>query len=126
MRIVSTDKAPKAIGPYSQGIVAKGEMLFLSGQIGLDPVSGILEGGGIVEQTRRALANVEAVLLAAGMGKGDVVKTTIFLKNMDDFHAVNAVYEEFFAGLRPARSTIEVAGLPRSALVEIEAIAVHP
>ncbi len=126
MRIVSTDAAPKAIGPYAQGVLATGgEMLFLSGQVGLDPVSGALVGGGIVGQTRRVLANVEAVLLAADMEKGDVVKTTIFLKDLDDFQAVNAIYEEFFSGHTPARSTVQVAALPRSALIEIEAIAVR-
>jgi 2-iminobutanoate/2-iminopropanoate deaminase len=126
MRIVSTDAAPKAIGPYAQGVIATGgEMLFLSGQVGLDPVSGALVGGGIVGQTRRVLANIEAVLLAADMQKGDVVKTTIFLKDIDDFQAVNAIYEEFFSGHTPARSTVQVAALPRSALIEIEAIAVR-
>jgi 2-iminobutanoate/2-iminopropanoate deaminase len=126
MRIVSTDAAPKAIGPYAQGVIATGgEMLFLSGQVGLDPVSGALVGGGIVGQTRRVLANIEAVLLAADMQKGDVVKTTIFLKDLDDFQAVNAIYEEFFSGHTPARSTVQVAALPRSALIEIEAIAVR-
>jgi 2-iminobutanoate/2-iminopropanoate deaminase len=126
MKIVSTDAAPKAIGPYAQGVIATGgEMFFLSGQVGLDPVSGALVGGGIVGQTRRVLANIEAVLLAADMQKGDVVKTTIFLKDLDDFQAVNAIYEEFFSGHKPARSTVQVAALPRSALIEIEAIAVR-
>ncbi|MGA2110495.1 MAG: RidA family protein [Syntrophorhabdales bacterium] len=126
MRIVSTDAAPKAIGPYAQGVLATGgEMLFLSGQVGLDPVSGALVEGGIAGQTLRVLANIEAVLLAADMQKGDVVKTTIFLKNLDDFQAVNAIYEEFFSSHRPARSTVQVAALPRSALIEIEAIAVR-
>ncbi len=126
MRIVSTDAAPKAIGPYAQGVIAiGGEMLFLSGQVGLDPVSGALVGEGIVGQTRRVLANIEAILLAADMKKGDVVKTTIFLKDLDDFQAVNAIYEEFFSGHKPARSTVQVAALPRSALIEIEAIAVR-
>ena len=126
MRIVSTDAAPKAIGPYAQGVRATGgEMLFLSGQVGLDPVSGALVEGGIAGQTRRVLANIEAVLLAAAMQKGDVVKTTIFLKDLDDFQVVNAIYEEFFSGHTPARSTVQVAALPRSALIEIEAIAVR-
>ncbi len=126
MRIVTTDKAPKAIGPYSQGILATGrDVLFLSGQVGLDPVSGALEGGGIVGQTQRVLSNIEAVLLAAGMEKGNVAKTTIFLTNLDDFQAVNAIYEEFFSGHRPARSTVQVAALPKSALIEIEVIAVR-
>ncbi len=126
MRIVSTDAAPKAIGPYAQGVLATGgEMLFLSGQVGLDPVSGALVEGGIAGQTLRVLANIEAVLLAADMQKGDVVKTTIFLKDLDDFQAVNAIYEEFFSGHRPARSAVQVAALPRSALIEIEAIAVR-
>ena len=126
MRIVSTDAAPKAIGPYAQGVLATGgEMLFLSGQVGLDPVSGAFVEGGIAGQTRRVLANIEAILLAADMQKGDVVKTTIFLKDLDDFQVFNAIYEEFFSGHRPARSTIQVAALPRSALIEIEAIAVR-
>jgi 2-iminobutanoate/2-iminopropanoate deaminase len=126
MRIVSTDAAPKAIGPYAQGVFATGgEMLFLSGQVGLDPVSGALVDGGIAGQTRRVLANIEAVLLAADMQKSDVVKTTVFLKDLDDFQVVNAIYEEFFSGHRPARSTVQVAALPRSALIEIEAIAVR-
>jgi len=126
MRTISTDKAPKAIGPYAQGIATKeGEMLFLSGQVGLDPASGALAEGGIEGQTRRVLANMEEVLLAAGMQKADVVKTTIFLTDLGDFQIVNAIYEEFFSGHRPARSTVQVAGLPRSALIEIEAIAVR-
>jgi len=124
--MVSTDAAPKAIGPYAQWVIAtRGEMLFLSGQVGLDPVSGTLIGGGIEGQTRRVLANIEAILLAANMQKGDVVKTTIFLKDLDDFQLVNAIYEEFFSDHKPARSTVQVAALPRSALIEIEAVAVR-
>jgi 2-iminobutanoate/2-iminopropanoate deaminase len=121
---VATNAAPKALGPYSQGILAQG-LLFCSGQLPADPASGAL-GEGIAAQTRLALQNVEAVLRAGGASLADVVKTTVFLKNMDDFAAMNAVYAEMFPGVPPARSTIEVARLPRDAMIEIEAIAVRP
>jgi 2-iminobutanoate/2-iminopropanoate deaminase len=124
MRIISTEAAPQAIGPYAQavGVRSSGEVVFLSGQLGLDPVSGNLVDG-VEEQTRRALGNIEAVLAAAGMGRENVVKTTIFLVDLKDFQKVNAIYEQFFAGHEPARSTVQVSGLPRSALIEVECIA---
>ena len=124
--MVDSDGAPKAIGPYSQAILTPAsEVLFLSGQIGLDPRSGDLVDGGVEAQARQVLANMEAVLAAAGMGKGDVVKTTVFLADLGDFQTVNSVYGEFFGDHRPARSTVQVSGLPRAALIEIEAIAVR-
>lgn len=119
---ISSSGAPAAIGPYSQAIRA-GDVLFCSGQIPLDPATGELVGGGIAEQTARVLENLAAVLAAAGLGPGDVVKTTVFLMSMADFPAMNEVYARFFADVPPARSTIGVAALPRGALVEIEAIA---
>jgi|SRR3954468_18723302 2-iminobutanoate/2-iminopropanoate deaminase len=119
---VSTAGAPKAIGPYSQGIVVNG-LLFTAGQVALDPGTGQLLPGGIAEQTARALENLRAVLAAAGSGFSQVVKTTVFLANMADFTAMNDVYGRVFGEHRPARSTVAVAGLPRGALVEIEVIA---
>ena len=122
---VSTQEAPAAIGPYSQA-VRSGDILFCSGQVGFDPATGNVVDGGIDAQTRRVLGNVEAVLRAAGLGFADVVKTTVFLKNMGDFAAMNAIYAESFAPegvVPPARSTVEVARLPKDALVEIEVIA---
>lgn len=121
---VATEGAPKAIGPYSQAVRA-GELVFCSGQIALDPASGELVGGGDVEaETRQVLANLRAVLRAAGVGPERVVKTTIFLVDMGDFQAVNRVYGEMFPQVPPARSTVEVRRLPRDARVEIEAIAI--
>jgi 2-iminobutanoate/2-iminopropanoate deaminase len=126
MKMISTVKAPAAIGPYSQGIaVAAGETLFLSGQLGLDPISGELAAGGIEGQTRQALKNVAAILEEAGMGKEDVVKTTIFLADLGAFQVVNRIYGEFFGDHRPARSTVEVSGLPRGGVIEIETMAVR-
>jgi 2-iminobutanoate/2-iminopropanoate deaminase len=123
--VVHTTAAPEAIGPYSQAIAA-GPYLFTSGQIGLDPLTGQLVGGGVEEQTRQVMANLAAVLAAGGLTFGDVVKTTIFLADMNDFPAVNAVYGESFEGAPPpARSTVAAAGLPRGARVEIEAIALR-
>ncbi|MBR3503083.1 MAG: RidA family protein [Clostridia bacterium] len=122
--IISTKDAPAAIGPYSQGIAAGG-MVFTSGQLGLDPATGDFAPGGIEAQTRQSLTNVKAVLEAAGADLGKVVKTTVFLKDMNDFAAMNKVYAEFFGeGGCPARSAVEVARLPKGGLVEIEAIAV--
>lgn len=120
--IIHTDAAPKAIGPYSQAIVAGG-LVFCSGQVPIDPDTGELVPGGIEEQTHRALRNLKAVLEAAGSGLDRVLKTTVFLQNMGDFAAMNAVYAMYFPHDPPARSTIEVAKLPRNALVEIECIA---
>jgi 2-iminobutanoate/2-iminopropanoate deaminase len=124
-KVISTTDAPAAIGPYSQAIRV-GDMLFTSGQIPIDPKTGEMVAGGITEQTERVLANLKAVLDAAGVSFAQVVKTTVFLKNMSDFAAMNAAYATAFAGgdePPPARSTVEVAGLPKGALVEIECVA---
>ena len=122
---ISTAAAPAAIGPYSQA-VRSGDLLFLSGQVGFDPATGNLVEGGVEAQTHRVLANVKALLAAAGLGFADVVKTTVFLKDMADFAAMNAIYAGSFAPqgvVPPARSTVQVARLPKDALVEIEVIA---
>lgn len=120
--IISTDKAPKAIGPYSQAVKAGG-FLFLSGQIPLDPATGEFVPGGIREQTDRVMDNIAAVLAEAGLGFDAVVKTTIFLTDLANFGVVNEVYGSRFSAEPPARSTVEVKGLPRGALVEIEVLA---
>lgn len=119
---VRSEKAPAPIGPYSQAVAA-GDELFCSGQVALDPASGELVNGDVAAQTDRALKNLGAVLEAGGMSHADVVKTTIFLVDMNDFAAVNEVYGRYFEGTKPARSTVAVAGLPKGARVEIEAIA---
>jgi 2-iminobutanoate/2-iminopropanoate deaminase len=119
---VTTSNAPAAIGPYSQAI-ASGDLVFCSGQLGLDPVSASLVEGGVEAQAERALRNLAAVLDAAGLTMDDVVKTTLFLADMDDFAAVNAVYAKFMPDPPPARSTFAVGALPKGGLVEIEAIA---
>ncbi len=119
---VSTAGAPAAIGPYSQGIAVDG-FVFCSGQLGLDPASGELVSGGVEAQTERALRNLAAVLDAAGQAMADVVKTTIFLDDIGDFAAVNAIYARHMPDPPPARSTFAVGALPKGALVEIEAIA---
>jgi 2-iminobutanoate/2-iminopropanoate deaminase len=121
-KAVLTADAPAPIGPYSQAISC-GNELFCSGQIALDPTTGNLVDGDVSAQTDRALKNLGAVLHAGGYDYSDVVKTTIFLVDMNDFSAVNSVYERYFGTTKPARSTIAVAGLPRGARVEIEAIA---
>lgn len=120
--LISTPGAPKAIGPYSQAVKAQG-FVFTSGQIALDPSTGSLVGEDIQSQTRRVLLNLAAVLKAAGSSLEQAVKTTVFLKNMGDFAAMNAVYGEFFSNEPPARSTVEVARLPKDVLVEIEVVA---
>lgn len=120
--VVSTKNAPRPIGPYSQAIRTD-EFLFLSGQAALDPSSHELIDGDIAAQTERALKNLAAVLAAAGSGLDRVVKTTVFLKNMDDFDTMNEVYARFFPSPPPARSTVQVARLPKDALVEIELVA---
>ena len=120
-KVISTSQAPAAIGPYSQAI-RSGNLLFASGQLGLDPATGNLVEG-IEAQTRQALANLQAVLAAAGGGVANVVKTTIFLADMADFATVNAIYGEVFRHEPPARSTVQVAALPKGGLVEIEVIA---
>ncbi len=122
LRNISTDKAPKAIGPYSQAIVANG-FLFSAGQIPLDPSSGQMMDGGIVQQTERVLANLSAVLAAAGAMWGDVVKTTVYLVDLADFPTMNEIYGKTLGDARPARSTVQVAALPRGALVEIDVVA---
>jgi len=119
---VHTDKAPKAIGPYSQAIRV-GELLFCAGQTPLDPVTGNMIEGDIETQTRRVLQNLSAVVEAAGTTMSQVVKTTVFLQDMNDFQKMNAVYAEFFPKDPPARSTVQVARLPRDARVEIELVA---
>ena len=119
---ISTTSAPAAVGPYSQGI-ALDDLVFCSGQIGLDPASGVLVEGGVEAQAERALQNLAAVLDAAGCTFADVVKTTVFLADMDDFAAVNALYARFMPDPPPARSTFAVGALPKGARIEIEAIA---
>lgn len=121
--VIATPAAPAAIGPYSQAIRA-GNLVFTSGQIPLDPATGQMVTGDLTAETRRVLDNLAAVLAAAGVGFADVVKTTIFLTDMGDFAAVNALYAERFSGAPPARSTVQVARLPKDARVEIEMIAV--
>lgn len=120
MKIIQTPNAPAAIGPYSQAVLV-GDLLFTSGQIALRP-DGTLNNGDIVVQTTQVLANLKAVVEAAGADLSKVVKTTVFLKNLDDFVPMNEVYAEIFAGHAPARSTVQAAKLPRDVLVEIEAI----
>ena len=119
---VSTDKAPKAIGPYAQAIKAGG-LVYTAGQIPIDPQTGNLVAGAISEQTRQVLENLKAVLEAAGSSLDKVVKATVFLKNMADFAALNEVYGEYLGAAKPARSTVAVAELPRGALVEIDFVA---
>ncbi len=121
--IINTEKAPAAIGPYVQAILA-GNTLYSSGQLGLVPGTGALPEG-VEAQTRQSLANIGAILDEAGFAPTDVVKTTVFIKDMGDFPAVNAVYAEFFGDHRPARSCVEVARLPKDGLVEIEFVAVR-
>lgn len=120
--VIATDKAPKAIGPYSVAIRTDG-MLFCSGQVGIDPATGEIVPGGLESETRQVLTNLKNVLETGGAGLESVVKTTVFLRDMADFPAMNAIYAEFFSSNPPARSTIAVLGLPKGALVEIEAIA---
>jgi 2-iminobutanoate/2-iminopropanoate deaminase len=122
-RVVKTDRAPQAIGPYSQGIVAAGELVYTSGQIGFDPKTGEMVSGGIEEQTEQTLRNLAAVLEAAGSDMSHVLKTTVFLADMNDFAAMNEVYRRHFKDAPPARSTVQVARLPRDARIEIEAVA---
>jgi 2-iminobutanoate/2-iminopropanoate deaminase len=123
-KVVQTDAAPKALGPYSQAVVANG-LVFCAGQIPLDPATGNIVEGGIAEQTHQVLKNLRAVLKAAGSDLGQAVKTTVFLKSMDSFAAMNEVYglPEYFGSATPARSTVEVARLPRDVMVEIEVVA---
>ncbi|MEA2008804.1 MAG: RidA family protein [Chloroflexota bacterium] len=122
-QIITTENAPKAIGPYSAGVKA-GNLVFTAGQLGINPASGEFVPGGIEAETRQALKNLSAVLEAAGTSLANVVKTTVFLRDMADFGAMNAVYAEFFTGNYPARSAVQPACLPKDAAVEIEAVAV--
>jgi 2-iminobutanoate/2-iminopropanoate deaminase len=119
---VSSDQAPKAIGPYSPAVRA-GQLLFVSGQVPLDPATGQMVDGGIAEQTRRVLDNIGALLTAGGCSFADVVRTTIFLADMNDFAAVNEIYGQYFKEPYPARATVQVARLPKDARVEIDVIA---
>jgi 2-iminobutanoate/2-iminopropanoate deaminase len=122
--IVATKKAPEAIGPYSQAVkIGVSELLFCSGQIPLDPATGEITGVSAAEQTQRVMDNLKEVIEAAGYTMADIVKTTIYLTDLKAFQGVNKVYEAFFSGAFPARATIQVAALPRGALVEIDAIA---
>ena len=122
-RAIETADAPRAIGPYSQAIVANG-FVYTAGQVGTDPKTGNLVEGGIVEQTEQALKNIEAVLKASGSGLNDVVKTTVFLADMNDFAKMNEIYAKRFKQPFPARSTVQVSRLPRDAKIEIETVAV--
>jgi 2-iminobutanoate/2-iminopropanoate deaminase len=124
-QIIHTDKAPAAVGPYSQA-VRSGNMLYTAGQVAIDPAVGKLIDGDITAQTHQVLRNLTAVLEAGGTGLGHIVKTTVFLQDMADFAAMNAVYASFFGPNPPARSTVAVAGLPLGAMVEIEAVAIIP
>ena len=121
-KVISTTKAPAAIGPYSQAIRV-GNLVYTSGQIPIDPATGVFAEEGIKEQTRQSLLNLKAILEEAGLTMSDVVKTTVFMADMNDFAAMNAVYAEFFAEPYPARSAVAVKTLPKGALVEIEAVA---
>ena len=126
-KIIATDKAPAAIGPYSQGVVCKGALIVTAGQLPLDPVSMKLVEGGIEEQTRQLMENMKAVLAEAGAGFGDVIKSTCFLADLSQFANFNKVYGSFFEGLEPpARSAFQVAALPLGALVEVEMLALAP
>jgi 2-iminobutanoate/2-iminopropanoate deaminase len=121
-KIIKTDHAPAALGPYSQA-VDTGDLVFVAGQVPVNPASGSIESDDVSSQTRQALENVKAILEASGLTLGHVAKVTVFLQSMDDFKAMNAVYAEYFSGDPPARAAVEVAKLPLGALVEIEAIA---
>ncbi len=122
--IIKTDKAPLPIGPYNQAVAVQGQLLFTAGQIALDPVTGQVVGATVAEQTKQACENLKAILTEGKTSFANVVKTTVFLKNMSDFTAMNEVYGQYFGEASPARSAVEVARLPKDVLVEIEAIAV--
>jgi len=123
LKQITTTHAPAAIGPYSQGIVANG-FLFTAGQIALDPATGKIVDGGIVEQTERVMQNLQQVLEAASVSWKDVVKTTIYLHDISHFPSVNEIYGKWLGDARPARSTVQVSGLPRGGLIEIDAVAI--
>jgi 2-iminobutanoate/2-iminopropanoate deaminase len=120
--IIYTETAPEPIGPYSQAIVI-GDFIFTSGQIAINPSTGNIEGTDIKTQTRIAIQNLSEILKRAGSSLDKIIKTTVFIRNMEDFKLMNEVYEEYFGQSKPSRSTVEVSGLPKNALVEIEAIA---
>jgi 2-iminobutanoate/2-iminopropanoate deaminase len=122
-KVIAAAGAPKAIGPYSQAVKA-GRFLFLSGQLPLDPETGNISGDGIGTQTRQAIENIKSILAAAGASLSDVVKTTVFLKDIGHFPEMNQVYQQYFAAGAPARSCVEVSRLPKDALIEIESIAI--
>ncbi|HOT97493.1 MAG TPA: RidA family protein [bacterium] len=124
-RVIETEGAPKAIGPYSQGVVVNG-MLFTAGQLGLDPLTGIMVEGGVKAQALQAMQNLQAIIEEAGSSMALVVKTTIYLQDINDFSTVNAIYAGFFPENPPARSTVQVARLPKNGYVEIEAVALVP
>jgi 2-iminobutanoate/2-iminopropanoate deaminase len=124
LNAVATERAPKAIGPYSQAIVTD-DTVYTAGQVALDPKTGELVGATVAEQTEQVLQNLTAVLAASGSSLGQVVKTTVYLEDMADFAAMNEVYARHFGGHRPARSTVQAAGLPKGARVEIDAIAIR-
>lgn len=121
-QVISTTNAPAAIGPYSQAVASNG-LIFISGQLGIDPKTGNLAEGGVEAQAKQSMENIKAILTEAGVDFSNILKTTIFIADMADFAVVNAVYERYFNGTFPARSTIQVAALPKSGLVEIEVIA---
>lgn len=125
LQTIHTPAAPAAIGPYSQAVVA-GNLLFISGQIPLDPATGQVVGGGIAEQTRQVMNNLAAVLKAAGVDFSRLAKTTIYITDLSDFAVVNGIYGEYFTGAFPARATVQVAALPKGVMVEIEGIASLP
>lgn len=124
LQVISTDKAPQAVGPYSQAICANG-FVFVSGQIAIDPSNGQIIDGNTADQTRQVLKNLKAVLESSNSGMDKVVKATVFIKDMNQFQAMNEVYAEFFTQNKPARACVEVSRLPKDVLVEIDAIALH-
>ncbi|MSP64356.1 MAG: RidA family protein [Ignavibacteria bacterium] len=124
--IINTPNAPAPIGPYNQGVITNGKLLFTAGQIALDPKSGEIIGTNIEEQTKQVCENLSNILLSAGTSASNVVKTTVFLKNFNDFASMNKIYGEYFGNSAPARSTVEVVRLPKDVLVEIELIAEIP
>ena len=124
-QVVSTRQAPAAIGPYSQAVISPNGMVYTAGQVAIVPATGEIIAGGIKEQTRQVLENIKAIVDAAGSSMANVAKTTVFLKDMSEFGAMNEVYAEFFKESPPARSTVEVARLPKDVRVEIEAVAIQ-
>lgn len=121
-KIIQTDKAPKAIGPYSQGVI-EGDFLFTAGQIGISPTSGQIVQGGIKEETKQVLENIKALLIAGGADLKSIVKTTVYLTKPEDFTPMNEIYAQYFSSEPPARTTVFVSSLPKGALIEIDAIA---